>query len=123
MSRDSDLGCVREILDCIEVIDLAEAVVQDHPGDLDVAGVVLDAVRYRLVTIGEAVQSLSLDLCEDHPAVLWSDMAHLCDLIGDDRDRLDPEMVRATIGEPVKRLRSACQAILGDSVRAGEDEP
>jgi hypothetical protein len=49
-------------------------------------------------------------------------MARLRDLIGDD-DRLDPEMVRTTIGEPVKRLRSACQAILGESVRAGEDEP
>jgi uncharacterized protein with HEPN domain len=122
MYRDSDLGCVSEILGCIDAIDLAEAVRQRHGGDLDVARLTLDAVRYRLVTIGEAVESLSLDLREDRPAVPWSDMARLRDLIGDD-DRLDPEMVRTTIGEPVKRLRSACQAILGESVRAGEDEP
>ena len=123
MSRESDLGCVREILDCIEVIDLAEAVVQDHPGDLDVAGVVLDAVRYRLVTIGEAVQSLSLDLCEDHPAVPWSEMACIPDLIDRQFDKLDSQMMRATIGEPVKQLRAACRAILRESVRVGEDEP
>jgi uncharacterized protein with HEPN domain len=85
--------------------------------------VFLDAVRYRLVTIGAAVESLSADLREDHPAVAWSDMARLGDLIGDDDDEVDPEMVRATFGEPLRCLRSACQAILGESVRAGEDEP
>jgi uncharacterized protein with HEPN domain len=66
---------------------------------------------------------LSLELREDHPAVVWSDMARLRDLIGEVDDELDPEMALATIGQPVRRLRSACQAILGESVRAGEDEP
>ncbi|MEP7192149.1 MAG: HepT-like ribonuclease domain-containing protein [Actinomycetota bacterium] len=123
MFRNSDLGHVREILDCIGAIDLAEAVVQRHDGDPDVGGVFLDAVRYRLVTISAAVESLSQELREDHPAVPWSDMARLGDLIGDDNDEVDPEMVSATIGEPVRGLRSACQAILGESVRVGEDEP
>ena len=122
MSRDPDLGRVREILGCIEAIDLAGATAQRHDGDPGVAPVVLDAIRYRLVRIGEAVGSLSPELREDHPAVAWSDLARLRDLIGDD-DELDPEMALATIGQPLRRLRSACQAILGESVRAGEDEP
>jgi hypothetical protein len=39
----SDLKCVREILDCTEAIDRAEATVQRYEGDLDVARVALDA--------------------------------------------------------------------------------
>jgi uncharacterized protein with HEPN domain len=118
-----DLERVREILDCIEAIDLAEAVVQRHDGDLEVGRVALDAVRYRVVMIGEAVESLSADVREDHPAAAWADMARLDDLIGDNYDKLDRPMVRATIGQPVRRLWSACQAILGESVRIGEDQP
>ena len=122
MSRDPDLERVREILGCIEAIDLAGATAQRHDGDPGVAPVVLDAIRYRLLKIGDAIGSLSPELREDHPAVAWSDLARLRDLIGDD-DELDPEMALATIGQPLRRLRSACQAILGESVRAGEDEP
>jgi len=114
---------MRKILDCIGAIDRAQATAQRHQGNAEVALVALDAVRYRLSTIGTAVESLSTDLREDHPAVPWSDMARLYDLVGDDHGTLEPEMVRVTIGQPVNRLRSACQAILGESVRAGEDEP
>jgi uncharacterized protein with HEPN domain len=121
--KASDLGYVRKILDGIEATDRAQSTAQRHQGDVEVALVALDAVRYRLSTIGAAVESLSADLREDHPAVPWSDMARLHDLIGDDQGTLEPDMVRATIGHPVNRLRSACQAILGESVRAGEDEP
>jgi len=123
MSRESDLACVREILGCIEATDLALATAQRYEGDPEVARMALDALRYRVSRIGAAVESLSLDLREDHPAVPWFDMARLSDLIGDDDDRPDIQMARITIGQPVKRLRSACLAILGESVRAGEDEP
>jgi uncharacterized protein with HEPN domain len=123
MSRESDLACVREILGCIEATDLALATAQRYEGDPEVARMALDALRYRLRRIGAAVESLSLDLREDHPAAAWSEMARLSDLIGDDDDQPHVQMVRTTIGQPVKRLRSACLAILGESVRAGEDEP
>jgi uncharacterized protein with HEPN domain len=119
----SDLARVRDILECIEAIERAEAAVQRYSGDLDVARVALDAVRHRVFTIGEAVKALSLDMREDHPAVPWSDMARMRDLIGHHYDKLDPQIVRATIGEPVNHLRVACRAILAESVRAGEDEP
>lgn len=129
MSRDDgpisrpDLQMVREILDCIEAINRAGAVVQRHGGDLEVGRIALDAVRYRVAMIVEAVESLSVDLREDHPAVPWSDLARMGDLIGDDDDKLGHPMVSSTIDEPVRRLWAACQAILGESVRIGEDEP
>jgi Uncharacterized conserved protein len=119
----SDNERLRDILECIEAIDRAEATVRRYPGDPDVARVALDAVHYRVTMIGEAIESLSLDMREDHPAVPWSDMARMRDLFGHDYDKLDPQIVRATIGEPVKHLRAACRAILAESVRVGEDEP
>ena len=42
------------------------------------------------------------------------------DLIGHHYYKLDPQIVRATIGAPVERLRAAREAILAESV--GEDE-
>lgn len=120
---ESDLDRLRDILGCLQAIDLAEASVQRYPGDLDVARFALDAVRGRVAAIGEAVRCLSLDLREDHPATPWSDMALMPELIGGDYDRLEPTMMAATIGEPVRALRAACRAILAESARVGEDEP
>jgi uncharacterized protein with HEPN domain len=123
MTSRLDLERVRDILDCIEAIDRAEATMQRYAGDPDSALVAADAVRYRVTRIGEAVGSLSPDLREDRPAVPWSDLARLPDAIDGHHDSLDPQWVRTTIGEPVRRLRAACRAILGESVRIGEDEP
>jgi len=122
MTSRLDLELVREILDCIEAIDRAEATMQRHTGDLDSARVAVDAVRYRVSRITEAVESLSPELREDRPAVPWSDLARMPDAVDDHHER-DPQWVRATVGEPVKCLRAACRAIIGESVRIGEDEP
>lgn len=119
----SDPERVQDILDGIEAIDRAQSAVQRYPRDHDVARVALGAARHAVFTIREAILALSLDIREDHPAVPWSDMAAMGDLIGPECDQLDPQTVRATIGEPVKKLRSACRAILAESVRVGEDEP
>jgi len=122
MTSRLDLELVREILDCIEAIDRAEATMQRHTGDLDSARVAVDAVRYRVSRITEAVESLSPELREDRPAVPWSDLARMPDAVDDHHER-DPQWVRATVGESVKCLRAACRAIIGESVRIGEDEP
>jgi len=119
----SDRESLRDILECIQAIDRAESAQRRLPDDPDVARVALDVVRHGLLTIGGAVRSLSLELCEDHPAVPWSDMARIADLIGPADDKLDPQSVRASIGQPLRQLRTACRAIVGESVRIGEDEP
>jgi uncharacterized protein with HEPN domain len=125
----SDIECVHDILECIDAIDRAEMTMQRSPGDLDVARVALDAVRFRLLTIGAVVRSLSRALREDHPAVVWSEMERLPDLISNrddishDGDQPDPQVALVTVGEPLRQLRRACQSILGEVVRIGEDEP
>jgi uncharacterized protein with HEPN domain len=100
---------VRDILDCIEATDRAEVTAQRY--------------RHLVVAIVDAVKALSLDLREDHPAVPWSDLERLGDLLDPHDDDPDPQILRATIGKPLERLRSACRAILGEALRAGEDEP
>jgi uncharacterized protein with HEPN domain len=121
--NDSDRESVLDILECIEAIDRAELAQRRLPDDPDVCRVALDVVRHSLLTIEGAVGSLSLELCEDHPAVPWSDMARIADLIGPADDRLDPQSVPAGIGAPLQQLQAACRAIVAESVRIGEDEP
>ena len=124
--NDSDRESVRDILkaiEAIEAIDCAESAQRPLPDDLDVGRLALDVVRQSLSTIGGAVTSLSLELCEDHPAVPWSDMARMGDLVGPANDELDPHSVRASIGKPLQQLQRACRAILAESVRIGEDQP
>ena len=52
MSR-ADTERLRDILECIEAIDRAEATVRRYPGDPDVAKVAMDAVQRRVFTIGD----------------------------------------------------------------------
>jgi uncharacterized protein with HEPN domain len=117
----SDPERLRDILECIEAIDRAEVTVARYPGDPDVAKIALDAVQGRVFTIGEAVKGLSLGLRQRHADVPWSDMARMRDLIGHHYYKLDPQIVRATIGAPVERLRAACKAILAELVGEAED--
>ena len=73
--------------------------------------------RHRSVRRSVEGTALSYDLAA------CTGMARLGDLIGSPYDRLDPNTVRATIGESGKQLGSACRAILAESARVGEDEP
>ena len=122
MSR-TDTERLRDILECVEGIDRAEATARRYPNDLDLAQVALDAVQRHVFTVGEAVKALSVDLRERHPDVPWSDIARMRDLIGHHYYKLDPQIVRATIREPVERLRAACEAILAESATRDEPEP
>jgi len=121
--RRHDLELVRDILEGIEAIDRAETTAACHRDDGEVAQVTRDAIQHRVFTIGEAVRALSPDLRDDHPAVPWSELERLGDLAGHPSGKPDPQIFRATVGEPVRALRAGCWAILAESVRVGEDEP
>jgi uncharacterized protein with HEPN domain len=119
----SDTERLRDILECVEGIDRAEATARRYPHDPDVAQVALDAVQRHVFTIGEAVKALSVDVRDRHPDAPWSDIARMRDLIGHHYYKLDPQIVRATIGLPVEQLRAACEAILAESATRDEPEP
>ncbi|GAA3808678.1 HepT-like ribonuclease domain-containing protein [Cellulomonas soli] len=103
---------LQDILEAIDAIDRADVVLRAHdPGD-EIALVALDAIQYRIMTIGEAVKALPPSLRNDHPDVPWSDIARMRDLIGHHYYRLDAQIVRATIQAPIAQLRATCQAAL-----------
>ena len=111
MSRTDDQR-LRDIVESIDAVDRADALLRTHPHDAEVEQVALDAIHYRVFTIGEAVKALSSGLRAAHPEVPWSDIARMRDLIGHHYYKLDPQIVRATIGEPIALLRTACEAML-----------
>jgi uncharacterized protein with HEPN domain len=114
VSRTDDQR-LRDIVESIDAVDRADALLRAHPQDAEVEQVALDAIHYRVFTIGEAVKALSSGLRAAHPEVPWSDIARMRDLIGHHYYKLDPQIVRATIGDPIARLRAACAAILAAS--------
>jgi len=114
----SDAERLRDMLDSIDAITRADATLRRYPEDADVALVALDAVQYRVMAVGEAVKALSAPLRAAHPEVPWSDIARMRDLIGHHYYKLDPQIVRATIAEPVARLRDACESMLIEQTEA-----
>lgn len=111
MSR-SNTQRLRDILAAIAAIDRAEAIGQRHPDDSELADVVLAAIQFHVFTIGEAVKAMPTTLTARRPDVPWSDIARMRDLIVHHYYKLDAQIVRATIGQPVASLRDACEALL-----------
>ena len=123
MSRTDDER-LRDIVESIDAVDRADALLRAHPQDAEVEQVALDAIHFRVFTIGEAVKALSSGLRSAHPEVPWSDIARMRDLIGHHYYKLDPQIVRATIGDPIAHLSAACEAIQAErSEPEDETEP
>ena len=116
MSR-SDRRRLGDILAAIAAIGRAEAVTHRYSDDDVLAEVVLAAIQFHVFTIGEAVKALPAELREQRPDVPWSDIARMRDLIGHHYYRLDAQIVRATIGEPLDHLRRACESLAGEGRR------
>ena len=75
-----------------------------------------------MFTIGEAVKGLPVTLTAARPEVPWSDIARMRALIGHHYYKLDTQIVRATIGQPLDRLRDACHQLL-TNLQADEPPP
>jgi len=71
----------------------------------------IEAITYRAFMIGEATKRLSPEAKGAHPNVPWSNIAKMRDLIGHHYYRRDPEIIFATIREPLTQLRAACEQI------------
>lgn len=118
---------LRDILSAIEAIDRAQATGQRLSSEPDAAPIVLAAIQFHVFTIGEAVKALPVTLTAERPEVPWSDIARMRDLIGHhyyklDTYKLDTQIVRATIGRPLDRLRDACHQLL-TNLQADEQPP
>jgi uncharacterized protein with HEPN domain len=91
----------------------AAAAIAGHTqrGDLD-DGLVFDAVRVRLIEIGEAVKAIDPDLLAHEPDIPWVDVASMRDQLAHRYFDTAHAIVRATVTEDLPPLVSAVQRLI-----------
>ena len=73
--------------------------------------VVFDAVRMRLIEIGEAVKGLSIEARSREPLIPWRQIAGMRDRLTHRYFESDKEMVMATINGDLELLAAAVQRL------------
>ena len=99
-----------------DILAAADAIADPlQRGDLD-DGLVFDAVRVRLIEIGEAVKGVEAELLAKEPDIPWVDVAGMRDQLAHRYFDTAHSIVRATVTEDlpplvaaVNRLRSRLQ--------------
>ncbi len=76
------------------------------------APVVLDAVLFRLIVIGEAVKNLSAELLEAAAGMRWSDIAGLRDIIAHEYFRIQRQIIEDTVKGDLPQLLRAVENLL-----------
>ena len=87
-------------------------------GGLD-DGLVFDAVRVRLIEIGEAVKDIDPDLLAGEPDIPWRDVAGMRDHLAHRYFDTAHSIVRATLEEDLPPLVAATERLLAER---GSDE-
>lgn len=110
MSR-SDQEWLADIVDAIEAI-------RSHlqRGGLD-DGLVFDAVRLRLIEIGEAVKRIDPTLLEGEPEVVWQDVGGMRDRLAHRYFDTSHAIVQATIDHDLPVLLVGVERLLRDNAR------
>jgi uncharacterized protein with HEPN domain len=95
--------------------DIAEAVaaIRDHltRGDLH-DGLVYDAVRVRLIEIGEAVKRIDPDVLADAPEVPWKEIARMRDHLAHHYFDTDHAIVQDVVDNDLGPVADAVQLLL-----------
>lgn len=93
--------------DASRLADIVEAIeaITDHltRGDLG-DGLVYDAVRVRLIEIGEAVKALSSEVVEAEPAIPWKAIARMRDQLAHRYFDTDHAIVRDVVDNELDPL-------------------
>ncbi len=88
--------------------------IDSHVGRGDVSdGLVFDAVRVRLIEIGEAVKALPRDLLDNEPDLPWSEIARMRDQLAHRYFDTTHAIVASTVTQDLPRLRKAITRLLG----------
>jgi uncharacterized protein with HEPN domain len=84
-------------------------------------GLVFDAVRIRLLEIGEAVKALPADLLDTQPGIPWTQITRMRDHLAHRYFDTAHAILQATIDDDLPELERAVQSI-AQSLRDDEDE-
>ncbi|GAB3391203.1 DUF86 domain-containing protein [Humibacter soli] len=90
---------------------IAEYLAQDDNADQDM---VFDAIRMRLIEIGEAVKALSPEIRDAYPDVRWSDATRTRDLMAHHYFDTVREVVFESARDGVPVLRESVEQIIRD---------
>lgn len=74
--------------------------------------VVLDAVLFRLLVIGEAAKRLDAATLAGAPGIPWSSYAGLRDVIAHQYFRVQRQIIEETVRRDLPRLKAAVEALL-----------
>lgn len=102
-----------------DVLGAAAAISSHMQRGALVDGLVFDAVRVRLIEIGEAVKDIDPDLLAYEPDVPWQDVARLRDHLAHRYFDTDHAIVAATVERDLPPLVAAIQR-LGEVVQRPE---
>jgi uncharacterized protein with HEPN domain len=80
-------------------------------GDLSSDGLVFDAVRIRLLEIGEAVKALPAEMLNSQPAIPWTQIARMRDHLAHRYFDTDHAILRATVDNDLPELERAVQSL------------
>jgi uncharacterized protein with HEPN domain len=80
-------------------------------GDL-ADGLVFDAVRVRLIEIGEAVKSLPADLLNEQPSIPWAEIAGMRDRLAHRYFDTSHAILQATVDHDVPELEAAVENLM-----------
>ena len=96
--------------------DIADAigVIHEHleRGGLD-DGLIYDAVRVRLIEIGEAVKAISPDLLEEAPSIPWREIARMRDHLAHHYFDTDHAIVQDVVDTELAPLLDAVRTLIG----------
>src|SRR5580700_2926454 len=79
-------------------------------GDLS-DGLVFDAVRIRLLEIGEAVKALPAEMLNSQPSIPWSQIARMRDHLAHRYFDTNHALLQATVDNDLPELERAVQAL------------
>jgi uncharacterized protein with HEPN domain len=99
-----------------DIVEAVEMIREYVGGSLDEPSIenplVLDAVLFRLVVIGEAVKNVSAELLEAATGIRWSDIAGLRDVIAHQYFRIQRQIIEDTVTRDLPELVRAVEDLL-----------
>ena len=102
----------------LDDIEAAIAAVSSHRSRGDLAdGLVFDAVRARLIEIGEAVKGLSPQLLTHEPDLPWDEIAGMRDVLAHRYFETSPGILHATITHDLPGLQRAVHRLRKHALR------